>query len=78
MNIEGYCPHCSGGGQSIFHGGPCPNVKAVEYFPDGRIKRIEYVDKTPVIVQPTPMRPWYEQMSGHVVHADSVMSSVTC
>jgi hypothetical protein len=34
------CPHCGG-----HHGPPCP-VKAIEYFPDGNIKRIEFF--TPV------------------------------
>lgn len=33
------CPHC--GGMAI-HMGPCPNIKAIEYHPDGSIKRVEY------------------------------------
>lgn len=31
------CAHCGNG-----HIGRCPLVKSIEYFEDGRIKRIEY------------------------------------
>jgi ATP-dependent Clp protease ATP-binding subunit ClpC len=33
------CPHC--GAQ---HAGACPLVKAVDYYPDGSVKRVEYRD----------------------------------
>ncbi len=33
------CPHCPG----VQHlGGPCPKVRAVEYYPNGMIKRVEF------------------------------------
>jgi len=32
------CPHCGG-----LHGPRCPEVKAIEYFEDGSIRRIEYL-----------------------------------
>lgn len=32
------CPHCGGWP----HQGVCPMVQAVEYHPDGTIKRVEY------------------------------------
>lgn len=32
------CLHCGMG-----HTGRCPQVKAVEYYPNGQVKRIEYV-----------------------------------
>lgn len=40
--IPGGCPHCSTLAQTVIHSGPCPHVKAVEYHPNGTIKRIEY------------------------------------
>jgi hypothetical protein len=33
----GQCGHCG-----MIHGGPCPRIKAIEYYPDGTVKRIEY------------------------------------
>lgn len=35
----GWCPHC---GRNVAHFGPCPNIAAIEYYPNGTIKRIEY------------------------------------
>jgi hypothetical protein len=35
----GQCPHCAS-----YHSGRCPVVKAIEYFNDGRVKRVEYHD----------------------------------
>lgn len=32
------CRHCG-----MIHGLLCPSVKAIEYYPDGTIKRVEYV-----------------------------------
>ena len=32
------CPHCG-----LIHGPRCPSVKAIEYFPDGTVKRVEYL-----------------------------------
>lgn len=31
------CPWCEG-----YHSGPCPQVKVIEYHPNGTIKKIEY------------------------------------
>ena len=36
------CPHCSGNNTFVFHQGKCPEVKAIEYHPNGQIKKIEY------------------------------------
>ena len=50
------CPHCGMG-----HTGACPRVRAVEYYPDGQIKRVEYFEyvraapeysTTPVVIAP--------------------------
>lgn len=37
-----YCPYCSDDYQKISHGGTCPRVKAIEYYPNGTIKRVEF------------------------------------
>ena len=36
------CPHCSSAGGYVIHTGPCPRIKAIEYHPDGTIKRVEF------------------------------------
>jgi hypothetical protein len=50
-----HCPHC---GPGVLHvGGPCPRVRAVEYYPDGRVKRVEYHDPVPLLpirLEPAP------------------------
>lgn len=33
------CKHC---GLIHAYGGVCPRIKAIEYYPDGTIKRVEY------------------------------------
>lgn len=32
-----HCHHCGS-----FHQGGCPRVKAIEYYPDGTVRRVEY------------------------------------
>ncbi len=45
MQMSAECPWCSTETMKIFHTGyQCPRVKAVEYYPDGRVKRVEYRD----------------------------------
>lgn len=40
MSSEGItCQHC---GQ--FHKTTCPRIKALEYFPDGTVRRVEFYD----------------------------------
>jgi hypothetical protein len=41
-SLLGACPHCSGPYSAIFHGGPCPRIRAIEYHPDGTVKRVEF------------------------------------
>jgi hypothetical protein len=36
------CPRCGGGHAH----GECPDVRAIEYYPDGRVKRVEYFEGT--------------------------------
>jgi hypothetical protein len=37
-----HCGHCGG-----YHTAQCPRIKAIEYHPNGTIKRIEYHDPAP-------------------------------
>lgn len=37
------CAHCG-----KYHESPCPRVKAVEYYPDGTVKRVEYIEPQPL------------------------------
>jgi hypothetical protein len=40
ITTNGYqpCAHCG-----VYHSGRCPQVKAIEYYPNGNIKRIEFI-----------------------------------
>jgi len=38
------CRYCSGGGTEVWHLGSCPRVKAIEYYADGSVKRVELRD----------------------------------
>lgn len=37
---NGSCMHC---GSGFPHQGTCPRIHAIEYYPDGTVKRVEYV-----------------------------------
>ena len=37
------CGHCG-----MFHAGPCPRIKAIEYYENGNVKRIEYHGAQPM------------------------------
>jgi hypothetical protein len=44
------CPWCG-----LLHGPRCPEVKAIEYFPDGTAKRVEFLtpaDRMPLLGRP--------------------------
>ena len=43
----GHCPYCSNPPYHfVYHAGTqCPKIKAIEYYPDGRVKRIEFVNE---------------------------------
>ena len=52
------CPHC---GPGIIHSGVCPKVKEIEYFPDGRVKRIVFrtpADEFPAVQPSFPNWPY--------------------
>jgi hypothetical protein len=42
-NAPRYCAHCG-----LHHGPVCPRIKAIEYYPDGSVKRVEYLVPAPV------------------------------
>jgi hypothetical protein len=39
VNLPHYCHHCD-----CYHTGTCSKIKAIEYYPDGTVKRVEYYD----------------------------------
>lgn len=50
------CRHCG-----HLHSGPCPRVKAIEYYPNGTVKRVEYTTPEPlkpIKIEPTKPYPW--------------------
>ena len=36
------CPWCSTEFVKVYHTGPCPRVKAIEYYPNGTVRRVEF------------------------------------
>lgn len=50
------CQHCG-----CVHGAVCPSVRSVEYWPDGRIKKVEYERGQGIEPQPFPWWPSPEQ-----------------
>lgn len=42
FSMPGACPWCSSGMSATFHNGPCPRLKAIEYHPNGMIRRVEF------------------------------------
>jgi len=50
------CPYCG-----MIHAGACPRVKAIEYFENGMVKRVEFKDDgdPPAVPATLPAVPWY-------------------
>lgn len=42
LGLPGACPYCSSAHQAVMHSGACPRVRAIEYHPNGTVKRIEF------------------------------------
>lgn len=40
------CHYCSTDTCKIYHGGRCPQVKTIEYYPDGTIKKVEFFESS--------------------------------
>lgn len=49
------CPYCGISG----HTGRCPEVKSMEYHPDGTVKRVEFFSPTDKYVPLMPVYPSY-------------------
>jgi hypothetical protein len=39
------CPYCSSDLTKIYHMGQCPKIKSIEYYPDGKTRKIEFTEK---------------------------------
>lgn len=39
------CPYCSGPYDIFHYGRLCPKIKSVEYYPTGKLKRVEFRDE---------------------------------
>jgi len=61
-----HCQHCGN-----YHTGQCPRVKAIEYYANGTMKRIEFFETTHMHsglwqTQPSPYLPPYEITSSAI------------
>ena len=43
-SVDSYCRWCSTPNSFVFHYGPCPRVKSIEYYQNGAIKKVEFND----------------------------------
>lgn len=46
INEAGKCRYCGG-----FHMAKCPLVRAIEYFPDGTVKKVEFHAPEPIPIE---------------------------
>lgn len=44
QKLNAPCGHCG-----MYHNAVCPRVKAIEYHPDGNVKRVEYHAQQPFV-----------------------------
>lgn len=45
QQIPGACPYCSGPHTAVIHGdGVCPRVAEIEFYDNGRVKRVRFHD----------------------------------
>lgn len=56
MQMSAACQHC---GSVVAHQGKCPLVKAIEYFPNGMVKRVEYLTPADYYAPVVPAPPTY-------------------
>ena len=40
--VEKGCPYCSSDSMQVYHSGKCPKVKAIEYYSNGTVKKVEF------------------------------------
>lgn len=48
------CEHCG-----AHHAGRCHRIKAIDYYPNGTMKRVEYVDNPAPTYPNEPFAPWW-------------------
>jgi hypothetical protein len=53
MSMPRQCGYCG-----MIHGPRCPSVQAIEYYPDGSVKRVEFVKYEAVQITRIPNDPW--------------------
>lgn len=53
LSLPGVCQWCSSPTTGVWHQGACPRLKAIEYHPNGTVKRIE-LHPLPLVVNPAP------------------------
>lgn len=59
ISQQGACPYCSTDYGLIYHsGGLCPKIKAIEYRPNGSIKRVEFFAPGDYLQPITPSTDW--------------------
>lgn len=39
------CPYCSNDITKVYHTGKCPKIKSIEYYPNGKTKKIEFKEE---------------------------------
>ena len=45
ITMPGYCPYCSNHPYSyMVHQGICPRIQSIEYYPNGKIHKVEFND----------------------------------
>jgi hypothetical protein len=42
--IQKGCPYCSSEANQIYHSGKCPKVKTIEYYENGAVKKVEFLE----------------------------------
>jgi hypothetical protein len=45
VDKSGACPYCSGPTDIFHYGRLCPKIKSVEYYSNGKLKKVEFRDE---------------------------------
>ena len=53
LNMDGICPYCSSGTTAVYHSGKCPKVKSIEYYENGRVKKVNFITPADYISDPS-------------------------
>lgn len=72
------CQHCGG-----IHSGQCPRIKAIEYYQNGNVRRVEYHAPTDTVsiggvsISPDPLQPLYKITSGSTWATSQDMQNIS-